>query len=219
MRTIIFLFSGLFLFSTPLQAQQSKYEKAMASAVDNIRAAQDAESFLAAANVFERIAKAEAEEWLPLYYQSYAHMMTAIHYFGQQKMNDCLAHVKKAEEKIELAKKIAPKESEIFALHAFILQGYIWEDPQSKGAQYTPMVMQAAETAIALNSENPRGFYIKGQQLFHMPTFFGGGPEAAMPFLKKALEKYEDFKPVSSLYPNWGKANVEQLIGQVGNGN
>ena len=212
MRVSIFLIAVLSLCWNVNYAQNAKYTKAMEKAIASLQTAENVEGLMAAANSFERIASAEKEEWLPLYYQSYAHMMAALQFLGKGEKSECMAYVKKADEKIELAKKVAPQESEIYALQAFIFQGYIWEDPQTRGAEYTPMVMQAVETAIALNPKNPRGFYVKGQQLFHMPAFIGGGPEAAKPFLDKAMEKYENFEPASSLHPHWGKKNLMELM-------
>lgn len=215
MRSVILSVITLGLFCHLNFAQSSQYHKAMEKAIASLDQASKAEEMMAAMNTFERIAGAEKEEWLPLYYQSYSHLMAAIDLMGKGEMKDCMAHIKKADEKIQAAQKIAPKESEIYALQAFILQGYIWEDPQTNGAQYTPMIMQAVESAIALNPENPRGFYIKGQQLFHMPAFIGGGPDAAKPFLEKALEKFESFEPASSIHPSWGKEMTEQILKQM----
>lgn len=215
MRLTILFVAVFSLFFTTNYAQSKQYTKAMEKALTALQEVENVEGLIAASNIFERIAGAEKEEWLPLYYQSYAHMMAAVQLMGKGELKDCMAHVKIADEKVQEALKVAPKESEIYALQAFVLQGYIWEDPQTNGAQYTPMIMQAVETAIALNPKNPRGFYIKGQQLFHMPAFIGGGPDAAKPFLEKALAKYEAFEPASSLHPSWGKEMVEQILGQI----
>lgn len=212
------IFSSIVIFCLCLNinfAQNARYTKAMEKAVTALNEAQDVESLMAAQNAFERLAGAEKEEWLPLYYQAYAHMMAGIKMMEKGQLKDCIAHVKNADEHVQKAIEIAPKESELFALQAFILQGYIWENPQTNGAQYTPLIMQAVETAIGLNPKNPRGFYIKGQQLYHMPAFIGGGPDAAKPFLEKAMEKYEAFEPASAVHPSWGKEMAEELLKQI----
>lgn len=214
MRSTILLIAIVSLFFNAIQAQSKKYMKAMEKALISLQGAGDVEALMTASNEFERVADMEKEEWLPLYYQSYAHMMSAVQLMEKGEMKACMAHVKTADDKIRQAMKIAPKESEVYALQAFILQGYIWEDPQTNGAQYTSMIMQAVETAIGLNPANPRGFYIKGQQLYHMPAYIGGGPQAAKPFLEKALAKYGSFKPASAIHPVWGKEMVEQILEQ-----
>jgi len=219
MKSILFSLIAFIIFSINTQGQNAQYEKAMKKALTELDKAETAEGFKSVVNAFERIAVAEEDEWLPVYYQSYAHMMAAIDYMDIGMMKDCLAHVAKARELVEKAEKMAPKESEIYALKALVYQGHIWEDPQIKGAQYTPLVIEAAEKAIALDPANPRGFYIKGQQLFFMPTFIGGGPEAALPFLEKAQEKYKTFEPASELHPSWGRDNVEGLIKEAGKKN
>ena len=45
-----------------------------------------------------------------------------------------------------------------------------------------------------------------------MPEFYGGGAEKASPDIKKAVEKFGAFKPVSPVHPNWGKERVEALL-------
>ena len=177
MKSVIALIVSVSLFLNLNYAQNARYTKAMEKAVTALNKAQDVEGFMAAKNAFERIASAEKEEWLPLYYQSYAHLQAGIKLMEKGQIKDCAAHVKKADDKIQQAIKIAPQESKMFALQAFILQGYIWEDTQTNGAKYTPMTMQAVETANGLKPKNPRGFVIKSQKLFHIPAFIGSAPD------------------------------------------
>ena len=192
-------------FSFSLIAQDAKFESAMKKGLEQLNAAQTLEDFQKAANLFERIAGAEPEQWLPTYYESYAQMRMAAQSFQQQQLEQCQAHLDKAQTALDKAKKIAPEESEVYALQGFIYQGRIWEDPQTKGAEFSPLSQQVLDKAIQLDPENPRAYYLKGQLVFHTPEFWGGGAENALPILQKAQEKYQSAKSANDLAPGWGQ--------------
>jgi len=51
------------------------------------------------------------------------------------------------------------------------------------------------DLSIKANPENPRPYLIRAMGIYYTPKAFGGGAEKAVPYLEKALEKYEAFKP------------------------
>ena len=130
----------------------------------------------------------------------------------KKQIPESLAHVEKAQVAIDKAKEMAPEESDVWAMQGYIYQGRIWENPMVKGAEFSPLSHQALDKAITLNPENPRAFFLKGQNLLFTPVFYGGGPETALPLLQKANEKFTTFKPASPLHPNWGLEQTEWLI-------
>ena len=197
------------------QAQNPKYIKAMAKGLENMANAQSIEDWQGVANHFERIATAEKSEWLPSYYQSFAYMNMAANSMTQQQMDNCNAYLDKSQEALDAAKGIAPEESEIYALQGFIYQGRIWEDPQAKGAQFSPLSHQVLDKAIALNPDNPRSYYLKGQNVFYTPAFFGGGAENARPILEMAQQAFEAYQATSPIHPNWGQEQNTYLLGQT----
>lgn len=212
MKSIFFSVIVILLGFNLSTAQADKYTKEMEKAIAKLDKAQTSEEFVTAANGFERIANVEKEEWLPLYYKSYAHMQAAVTFMGDKDMKNCMANVNQAQETLKAAEAIAPNESEISALQAYVYQGFIWEDVQTNGAKYTPMIYMAVDKALALNPENPRAYMIKGQNLLYTPEFYGGGAKNALPILKAASAKFDTFKPASSIHPNWGKGRLEQLL-------
>lgn len=202
----------LVLINGFLFAQSDKYQQAMVKNITALNTATTAEDFQKSANAFERIAANETAEWLPIYYQAYSHMMLAIANMQKQDMKTCFAHLDQAQAAVDAGIKIAPKESELYVLQGYIYQGRIWEDAMTKGAEFTPKVMQALQTAMAMNPENPRAYYLMGQQLFHTPEFFGGGAKAALPMLEKAAEKYASYETPSELHPTWGERINASLL-------
>ncbi|MEZ5072684.1 MAG: hypothetical protein R2751_17425 [Bacteroidales bacterium] len=69
----------------------------------------------------------------------------------------------------------------------------------------------ALEKAKAQNPGNPRIPYLEGKSTLYKPPFLGGGPEAALPLLERALELYEKDAPPGSLLPHWGGDDARRL--------
>ncbi len=206
------LFAALMLSATLASAQSGKYASAMEQALAPLDTARTAESWQKAANHFERIAQSEPGDWLPGYYQAYSHMMLAVVKMQAQELAACNAHLDQAQAALDAAKALAPQESEIVALQGYIYQGRIWENAMVKGAEYSPKVQQALQTAIALDPANPRPYYLLGQQLLYTPEFYGGGAKAALPWLEKAAERFEAYQAPSSLHPRWGQQVNAHLL-------
>lgn len=202
-----FLFAIGFAF-----AQSGQYTAAMTKNIAALRNAENIEDFQKAANAFARIAANESDQWLPAYYQAYSHIMVAVANMQKQDMKTCQAHLDEAQTVLDGAMKIAPKESELHVLQGYVYQGRIWEDAMNKGPEFTPKVMQALQTAMALNAENPRAYYLMGQQLFHTPEFFGGGAKTALPMLEKAAAKFTSYEAPSELHPGWGEGINAALL-------
>ena len=48
-----------------------------------------------------------------------------------------------------------------------------------------------------------------------MPESFGGGPSVAKPLFEKAQEKFNSFKPKTTISPNWGKEHNELELNKL----
>lgn len=208
----IILFTAFLLINAILFAQSEKYIIAMEKALLQLDTAKTLEGWQKSANTFERIAMNETSEWLPTYYNAYCHMMLAMQNMQLQKMDACTAHLDKAQMALDKAIALAPQESEILTLQGYIYQGRIWENPMVKGAEFSPKVQEALQTAIGINSENPRPYYLMGQQLLFTPDFYGGGAKAALPWFEKAETKFANYKPTSRLHPNWGMGTNNYML-------
>jgi cytochrome c-type biogenesis protein CcmH/NrfG len=209
------LFAALMLGACIVSAQNDKYIQAMEHALAPFDTVRAAEGWQKAANQFERIAQSEPGEWLPSYYQAYCHMMLAGIHMQTQRMEACNAHLDQAQAALDAAKALAPQESEVVALQGYIYQGRIWENAMVKGAEYSPKVQQALQTAIALDAANPRPYYLLGQQLLYTPEFYGGGAKVALPWLEKAAAKFEAQQLASALHPRWGQRANAHLLGEA----
>lgn len=206
------LIAASFLFAIALSAQSERYTAAMQKGIALLDTARSTTTLLQAANHFERIANAEKQEWLPGYYVAYCNMMVATGLMQEEKVEQCGAYLDKAQTALDAAKTLAPQESDIYALQGYIFQGRIWENPMALGAKYSPMSYAELDKASALNENNPRPYYLKGQNILFTPVFYGGGAKNALPLLQKAAEKFESYQAPSTLHPNWGAAANKWMI-------
>ncbi len=108
-----------FLFALALVAgnAQNKFFEAMSRAVEKQKTAATIEEFLESANTFERISQMEQNEWLPLYYAAHCYVVVS---FMEQDVAKKDAILDKAQQFLDKAFKLAPKESELYALQAFL---------------------------------------------------------------------------------------------------
>ncbi len=200
--TIIFL-------SLSIYGQDSLYYNSMKDAVDSMNNIKSLEDFNNIANIFQRIAKAEKDKWLPYYYTGYIYVILG---FKQQGSGNIDEYLDIAQENIDMAMELIQDESELYTLQGLLYQARIMADPQTRGQIYSPKAAQSLEKAIELNENNPRPYYLLGTNLFYTPEAYGGGLDAACPLLRTAKEKYENFIPADSISPNWGEDYNLQLV-------
>ncbi len=210
MKTLVTLLLSIILLTA--NAQPGKYEQAMGKALETLNQAATADDFIQAANTFERIALNEKNEWLPLYYSAYANIVVC--YTGAETAQ-VDAYLDKAQNFIDRALKIAPRESELFALQAFLYPARITVDPMGRGVEYMGKMTQTLDEAIKLNPENPRSYYLRAITTLNMPEAFGGGSAVAKPIFETAKEKFDTFQPETNLSPNWGKEQNEQELAKL----
>lgn len=205
-----FLLPALLLLITAGSfAQSDRYNQAMKNAIAKFDSANTADAMLALSNTFERIGDAEKTQWLPYYYASLSY---TLHAFTKNTPASNDTYAAKAEELIGKAEALEKNNSEIACVKSLIASLRMIVDPQSRWQTYGNTIQQEIETAKSLDPNNPRPYYLQGQNLRYTPEEFGGGCAAAKPLLEEALKKYESFKPVSDLHPNWGKGQVTNML-------
>jgi hypothetical protein len=188
--------------------KNEKYEQMMVEKTEKLQNVKSAQEMLDLANQFERISAVEKEEWLPVYYAAFCYInMTFME--GQSDQKDAL--LDKAQKLIDQALEIGKNESELHVLQGFLHQGRIQVDPMNRGMQYSMKANESFGEAKAKNPDNPRIYFLQGQNLLYTPEAFGGGAKAACPLLQTAVEKYHIFVPENDYSPNWGKTNAEAL--------
>ena len=185
------------------------YEAGMLKGIEMLTNAKNLQETIDAGNYFERIAEANKSEWLPLYYAAYASLNVG---FQQTKVELKDEWYQKGLSYINKAKDIKENESEILSLEGYLKLMYISNDAMKRAPSQTREAIGILEKAKALNPNNPRPWFIHGQNTYYTPEFYGGGAKNALPLLQKAKALYDNFKPENSLMPVWGKGGCEKLL-------
>ncbi len=196
--------------SVSVNAQSEKYISAMKTNISLTDSSfTNPDNFLSLANTFERIGAAEKTQWLPYYYAAYCRVNFA---FMQQDRSGNDAIADKAEEMINKADSLQPKNSEISCVKSMIASVRLMVNPQQRYMQYGSLSSGFLTAAKEQDPTNPRPYMLKGQGLQFTPEQFGGGCKTAKPELEMAVEKFNTFKPASEISPNWGKTYTEGLL-------
>ena len=160
------------------------------------------------ANTCERIIAMRENEWLPLYYCAYAYVH--IGYMTEdEERKDIFFDT--AQASIDAAYELNPIECEIQLVKALICYGRMEINPMFRATIYFPKANAALEKAKELDSKNPRIYYLEGKTTLYKPAFLGGGVEAALPILEKALQYYTEFVLPFDIYPYWGEESTLTL--------
>jgi hypothetical protein len=201
-----------FLTAAGIQADDSKYEKAMKKNLSKIDSAMNVGAMLDVANGFERIAFAEKDIWLPYYYASF---MLTLASFTDTTASNKDSYLDKADTFINIADSLEEDESEIYVLKGMIAQARLQIDPMNRWMKYGAMANNNFLKAMKIDTLNPRPEYLQGVSLYYTPEQFGGGPTPAKRLLEKSLEKFNQFVPDNDLMPNWGREMTEQMLEQI----
>lgn len=196
-------------------AQSDKYVKAMEEKVVALDTTRSAAGLQSLANAFERIAIAEKQQWLPYYYAALANINMGYGMTQSGNLAGIDAVTDKAEALIAQAEALSSNNAEIFILKKMAHSLRFMVDPQSRYMQYAPMAQAAMEKAKALDPENPRIYLLEGQDKFYTPEQYGGSKTEAKKLFELAAQKYNNFKPASSIAPAWGKAINNYFLTQA----
>ncbi len=184
---------------------QTNYEKGMQKAFQLWGSGQSVE----ASNLFERIAKAEQDNWLPPYY---AAQVLITNSFSEKNKEKLTVQLNKAQDLINDATAISKDNPEILVMQALLHTAWVAYDGATYGMTLSPKVVELYAKAKAKAPENPRVVYCEAEWNIGGAKFFGQDTTPFCKDLEKALDLFAKFKPESSFHPNWGKDRVEMLL-------
>lgn len=166
-----------------------------------------------ASNLFERIAMAEQDNWIPHYYV--AHVNT-IHSFGEKDFEKLSKQLEKAKEFLDLAKAISPDNPELMVLEALINTAWIAYDGATYGMTLSGKNFQLYEQALAMAPQNPRVILSKAEWDMGSAKYFGKDITPYCKDVEKSLELFANFSNDTPFYPSWGKDRAEVVLNQCG---
>ena len=188
---------------------QTNYEKGMQKAFELWGSNQPTE----ASNLFERIAKAEPDNWLPAYY---AAQINVINSFGERDEDKLSAKLKRAQDLINDATTISKENPEIMVLQALLHTAWVAFDGATYGMTLSGKVVELYTKAKIVAPGNPRVVYCKAEWDMGGAKYFGQDTAPFCKDIERAIELFANFKPETPFHPNWGNDRAEQILESCG---
>lgn len=195
----------LFLFITTAGIAQDAYTKGMQKAFELWGEGKNVE----ASNMFERIANAEMDNWLPHYYVASINTIAA---FGERNKEKLTQKLEKAQQFIDIANQISPNNPEILVQQAMTHTAWIAFDGATYGMTLSGKVAAIYAQALELAPENPRVVFSKAEWDMGSAAYFGKDTAPYCKDVERSLELFDTFKAETAFYPNWGKERAEQVL-------
>ncbi|PQB04637.1 hypothetical protein [Aureitalea marina] len=195
MRTIIILTISLLSI---VGMAQNKYQQGMTKAFELWQQDKPWE----AANMFERIASVETDNWLPAFYVA---QINVLYSFNEKDKDKLTAQLTKAQNFLNDAKALTSDNAEIPLLQAQLYSAWVVFDGQTYGMQYAQKIGELYGDAQSLDPTNPRAAFGKVEWDMGTAQFFGQPVEPFCEKMQAALELFANFKPAGEFYPQGGE--------------
>ncbi|UII75432.1 hypothetical protein LV716_14360 [Flagellimonas sp. HMM57] len=204
MQTVVKILISLLIGTLSAQDQ---YTKGMEKAFDLWKNEKNVE----ASNLFERIAMAEPDNWLPYYYVAQVNTFSS---FGEKDEEKLTEQLDKAKEFLDLAQAISSNNPELLVQEAMINTAWISFDGAKYGMTLSGKNTRLYNQALELAPENPRVILSKAEWDMGSARYFGKDTAPYCSDIEKALELFATFKSETPFYPSWGKKRAEEVLEQ-----
>lgn len=184
---------------------QSQYEKGMTKAFELWKTNKTTE----AAQLFERISKAEKDNWLPSYY---AANIEIIESFQIKDETILTAKLTKAQGFLDVAKSISPENPEILITQALLNISYMVFDGQKYGMTMSMKNADLYAKALKIAPNNPRVILSKAESDMGAARFFGQSTEPFCNNVKKAIALGKEEKITEKFYPRFNVQRAEEVL-------
>jgi tetratricopeptide (TPR) repeat protein len=199
-----FIIIAAILVST-ITTAQTNYEKGMQKAFELWQA----NNWTEAEQLFERIAAAELNEWLPSYYVA---QMNSLKSWEEKDLEKVKAQLDKAQEYLNLAMSISKNNPDILVMQAQIYTNWIVVDGMTYGMKYSAKVNDLYNEASVLAPNNPMVVMCKADWNMGSARYFGQDTKPFCKDLERAIELFANFKPESPFHPKWGMERATQVL-------
>lgn len=201
----IFLSLFLSLFGLVSLTAQGQYESGMKQAFDLWSNGKSSE----AVAMFERIAQAEKDNWLPSYYAANVLITQS---FSPGELAQRFAYLESAKAHIAECHKRSPDNSEIYTLEGVLYTGYVAADPGTYGMTLSQKIMDLHTKAIDLDPKNPRAQANSIEYEMGGARFFGQDMAPFCERLRKVIPLFDAQETKEAFAPSYGKERIEQVV-------
>ena len=184
---------------------QSQFEQGMGKAFGLWKEGKNQE----ASDLFERIAAAEKNSWLPNYYVALINSTASFQTKDPVKLDALLSKAQVALD-IELAKN--PNNAELLVMQAMIHTGWIASDPMVYGMTLAGKVATLYGKAEAIAPENPRVVFCKADFAIGGAQWTGANVKELCKDVEHSIGLFATFKPETVFHPNWGLERAKEAL-------
>ncbi|WP_421806160.1 hypothetical protein [Flagellimonas sp.] len=188
---------------------QDRYSKGMEKAF----ALWEDQKMMEASHLFERIATAEPDKWLPYYYVSQINTLIS---FGETDEAKLSNQLEKAKEFLDVAKAISPNNPELLIQEALINTAWIAFDGATYGMTLSPKNAQLYQKALEIAPKNPRVILSKAEWDMGSARYFGKDTTPYCKDVERALELFATFNSETPFYPTWGEERAKEVLENCG---
>jgi len=167
-----------------------------------------------AEQMFERIAAAEPNEWLPNYYIA---QMNSLKTWEEKDPKIVKAQLDKAQEYLNSAVGLTKDNVDVLVLQAQIYTNWVAFDGMTYGMKYSAKITDLYNTAYRLAPDNPMVLLSRAEWNMGSARYFGQDTKPFCKDIEKAIELFPNFKPESAFHPNWGKERAEEVLKSCNN--
>lgn len=195
---MIRVITTIFLFVCASVLAQGKYEDGMKKAFDLWGKGQNDQAMA----MFERIAGAEKNQWLPNYYVALMNTTQAFNVLqDKEKLNALLTKAQTAQ---DAAMAIAPNEPELMVLQALIYTAYVASDPMTNGMKLSGKVNELYTKAKTIDPKNPRAVFGQAEYNIGGARYFGQDTKPMCDEINRSVELFATYKAPTEFHPKWG---------------
>ncbi|RXJ50035.1 hypothetical protein [Gelidibacter gilvus] len=192
------------LLVTGILSAQSNYDKGMEKAFELWKNNQLPE----AEQLFERIAAAEPDAWLPSYYSA---QMNSLKTWGEKDASKVKAQLEKAQNFLNDAMAIEKDNADLIVMQAQIWTNWVAFDGMTYGMKYSAKITDLYNKAYALAPNNPMVVLGRAEWNMGSARFFGQDIKPFCKDVEKAIQLFVNFNPESPFHPNWGRERAQQV--------
>ncbi|WP_433832884.1 hypothetical protein [Flavobacterium anhuiense] len=185
------------LFAVAIASAQTQFEQGMNKAFGLWKEGKNTE----ASALFERIAAAEKNSYLPNYYIA---LINATQVFTEKDKTKIDLLLTKAQDALDVELIKDQANSELYVMQALIYTGYVVADPMTNGMKYSGKVMEAYAKAKALDPNNPRAVFGEADYQLGGAKWTGVDTKPLCAQVDKSIELFNTFKPATPYSPKWG---------------
>lgn len=195
----------LFICSFVMAQAPSQFDQGMGKALGLWKEGKSEE----ASALFERIASAEKNNWLPSYYVA---MVNTTQAFRPENKEKVPALLEKGQKAIDEATSISPNNPEIMVLQAMLYTAWIVQDPMTNGMKFSGKAMEQYFKAQAIAPNNPRVVFCKAEFEIGGAKWSGADTKPLCAQIEKAIGLFATFKPETPFSPKWGLDRAQSAL-------